>query len=65
MIAFTFKLERPDGTPAEPATFKTAVPNWKAGHEIYLPDRRLRVVETRLDEGADGEPVAVLIVESV
>jgi hypothetical protein len=27
-MAFTFKLEKEDGTPAEPATLHTAVPNW-------------------------------------
>jgi hypothetical protein len=26
-------------------------------------DRKLRVVDTRLDEGTDGDPVSVLIVE--
>jgi hypothetical protein len=31
---FTFKLEREDGTPAEPAILKTAVPNWQAGDTI-------------------------------
>ena len=27
-MAFTFKLEHADGTPAEPPTLHTAVPNW-------------------------------------
>jgi hypothetical protein len=63
MTAFTFKLERPDGTSADPPMFRAAVPDRKPGHEIYFPDRTLRMVATRLDEGTDGEPVAVLVVE--
>jgi hypothetical protein len=30
MAGFTFKLEHEDGTPADPPTFRTAVPNWRA-----------------------------------
>jgi hypothetical protein len=37
MTGFTFKLESPDGTPADPPTFRAAVPDWQAGHEIYFP----------------------------
>ena len=47
---FTFKLELENGEAAEPATFVTAVPNWKAGDTIPLgPGRTLRVVEARQD----------------
>jgi hypothetical protein len=64
VTGFTFKLERPDGSPADPPTFRAAVPNWQPGHTIYLrPGRTLRVVATRLDEGTDGDPVSVLVVE--
>jgi hypothetical protein len=34
MGAFAFKLEREDGTPADPPTFKIAVPNWRPGDTI-------------------------------
>jgi hypothetical protein len=34
MGAFTFKLEHEDGTPADPPTLRTAVPNWCAGNTI-------------------------------
>lgn len=37
---------------------------WKAGDTIPLGRRTLRVIDTRLDEGTDGDPVAVLIVEA-
>jgi hypothetical protein len=54
-MAFRFKLEHEDGTPADPPTLHTAVPNWQAGDTIPLgADRILRVVETRF---ADDDPV--------
>jgi hypothetical protein len=63
-MAFQFRLELADGTPADPPTLKAAVPDWRPGHTIALGrDRMLRVVATRLDEGTDGEPVSVLVVE--
>ena len=31
MTGFTFTLEHEDGSPAEPHTFSTAVPNWSPG----------------------------------
>jgi len=30
-MAFTFKLVHPDGTPADPPTLRSAVPNWQVG----------------------------------
>jgi hypothetical protein len=57
-MAFTFKLEHEDGTPADPPVLHTAVPNWSAGDMIPLgADKTLRVVETRL---ADEDPVLVV-----
>lgn len=65
-MTFSYKLEREDGTPADPRTFKTAVPNWQPGDEIPLrPGRMLRAIATRLDEGTDGDPVPILVVEAV
>jgi len=62
MGLFAYKLERADGTPAEPATFQTAVPTWQRGDTIPLgKDRILRVIGTR--EGATLEDDAILIVE--
>ena len=47
-MAFTYKLEHEDGTPADPAMLRTAVPNWSTGDTIPLGGgRTLRVVETR------------------
>ena len=52
-MAFTFKLEHADGTPADPPTLHTAVPNWRPGDTIPL-----RVTDVR-DE-SDGR---VLVIE--
>jgi hypothetical protein len=62
MGLFAYKLERADGTPAEPATLKTAVPTWRQGDTIPLGQgRMLQVIGTRDGETFDDE--AVLIVE--
>jgi hypothetical protein len=62
MGLFAYKLERADGTPAEPATLTTAVPTWQEGDTIPLgKDRILRVIGTRDGETLDDD--AVLIVE--
>jgi hypothetical protein len=40
------------------------VPNWHAGDVIALgAGKTLRVVDTRLREDSDGDPVMVLVVE--
>ena len=58
-MAFLFKLETTDGTPAEPPTLATAVPSWRAGDRIPLGRRTLRVVALR-DDDADQPPVLVV-----
>jgi hypothetical protein len=59
MAGFVFRLVWADGSPANPPTFSTAVPNWRPGDTIPLGrDRTLRVIETR-----PGEEPAVLVVE--
>jgi hypothetical protein len=61
---FAFRLEREDGTSADPPTLQAAVPNWRAGDLIALgAGRSLRVIDTRLREDSDGDPVQVLVVE--
>jgi hypothetical protein len=62
MGLFSYKLERADGTPAEPATLKTAVPTWGLGDTIPLGrGRALQVIGTRDGDTPDDD--AVLIVE--
>jgi hypothetical protein len=63
-VAFQFRLEHEDGTPTDPPTLKAAVPDWRAGNTIALGrGRTLRVVGARVEEGSDGDPVSVLVVE--
>jgi len=38
----TFKLETVDGTPADPPSFTTVAPLWRAGDTIPLGPRTLR-----------------------
>jgi hypothetical protein len=60
MSGFLFRLETTDGTPAEPATFSAAVPNWREGDTLHFGKRTLRVVGRRDD---DAEQPPVLVVE--
>jgi hypothetical protein len=60
MAGFLFRLETPEGVPAEPPTLESAVPNWKAGDRIPLGrGRSLRVVGKR-DDDADQGPVLIV-----
>ncbi len=60
-MAFTYKLEQEDGTPAAPSTLHTAVPTWSAGDTIPVGrDRILRVIEIRPGGNPDEDPVLVV-----
>ena len=59
MAGFLFKLERADGTPAEPSSFSSAVPNWAPGETIHFGHSTVRVVGVR-DDDADSPPVLVV-----
>jgi hypothetical protein len=52
-------LELKAATPADPPTFRTAVPNWRAGDVIPLGGLSLRVVEVR-DDDADQAPTLIV-----
>jgi hypothetical protein len=59
-MTYTFRLERLDGTPADPPSFKSSVLVWNPGDTIPLgPNRTLQVVRVR-DEDADQPPVLVV-----
>jgi hypothetical protein len=59
-MTFTFKLERLDGTPAEPPSIESSVLSWRPGDTIPLgPNRTLQVVRVR-DNDADQAPVLVV-----
>jgi hypothetical protein len=60
MGGFAFRLEREDGTPADPPTFEVAVPDWRPGHTIHLAaGRALRVVAVRDDDA--GQPPTLVV----
>jgi hypothetical protein len=59
MAGFLFRLEAADGSPADPDTLSSAVPNWREGDTIHLGRRTMRVVATR-DDDADQPPVLVV-----
>jgi hypothetical protein len=62
-MAFMFKLELEDGTPADPPTFSAAVPNWRSGDVIPLGrGKALRVIGTRPGQKPDDD--LVLVVET-
>lgn len=58
-MAFVYRLELADGTPAEPPTLNTVVPTWGTGDTIPLGKRTLRVVRVQ-DDDADQPPVLVV-----
>jgi len=49
MAGFLFKLETPDGEPAEPSSFSSAAPNWAPGETIHFGHRVARVIGVRDD----------------
>jgi hypothetical protein len=61
-MTFADRLQHEDGTLADPPTFRTAVPDWRAGDVIPLRGRSLRVVEVRDD---DADQATTLVIEKV
>jgi hypothetical protein len=57
MAGFLFKAA--DGTPAEPSSLSSAVPNWAPGETIHFGHKTMRVVGVR-DDDADKPPVLVV-----
>jgi hypothetical protein len=35
-MAFIFKLEHPDGHPADPPTFVSSIPSWNVGDKVIV-----------------------------
>jgi hypothetical protein len=58
-VTVTFKLERLDGMPADPPSFKTTILVWQPGDPIHLGRRTLQVVRVR-DDDPDQAPVLVV-----
>jgi hypothetical protein len=62
-MTFTMRLERADGTPAEPPTIESTVTNWRVGETIPIErDRSLRVVGIVV---TNEDEAPVLIVEDL
>lgn len=64
-MAFTFKLENPDGSPADPPTLRSAVPNWEIGDQIPMGPGKPALVVVGLRAANDPEQHALLVVEDV
>lgn len=59
MAGFIFRLERADGSPADPATLEVARPDWPVGTELVTRQGKLRVVGHR-DDSDDRPPILVV-----
>jgi hypothetical protein len=59
MGGLLFRIEKADGSPAQPRALEAAVPNWRSDHVISLGRRQLQVVGTR-DDDANQEPVLIV-----
>ena len=58
-MTYHFRLQRSDGSPADPPTYRSTVFTWRQGDTIPLGERSLRVLGVR-DDDADQPPVLVV-----
>jgi hypothetical protein len=59
-VTYHFKLEKPDGTPADPPTFRSLILDWRVGDTIPIHrDRTLRVVGI-VAAADDDDPVLIV-----
>jgi hypothetical protein len=63
-MAFTFKLEHPDGTPADPPTLRSAVPNWEIGDKIPFGPGKPALLVVGIRNAYEPADTALLIVEA-
>lgn len=57
---YQFRLQRTDGSPADPPTYRSSVLNWRQGDTIPLSaELTLRVLGVR-DDDADQSPILVV-----
>jgi hypothetical protein len=62
---FSFEMRLPDGSPAEPPRFKSAVPNWKPGDVAMVrPGFEYRILSTAYDEQLDQTTWTVELVRN-
>jgi hypothetical protein len=48
---YHFRLQRRDGSPADPSTYRSSTFNWKGGKIPLTAERTLRVLGVRDDDG--------------
>jgi hypothetical protein len=48
---YQFRLQRTDGSPADPPTFRSSTLNWRQGDKIPLGGKTLRMIVVRDDKG--------------
>jgi hypothetical protein len=61
-VPFKFRLELPDGEPADPPSFATGVPKWRPGDTFVAgPNCRYTMLEVR--DFPDDEEPGVMVVE--
>jgi hypothetical protein len=59
-MTYHFRLQRTDGSPADPPTYRSTVLTWRQGDTIPLTaERTLRVLGVR-DDDADKPPALVV-----
>jgi hypothetical protein len=63
-MAFTFKLEHPDGTPADPPTLRSAVPNWEIGDKIPFGPGNPALLVVGIRNASEPADQALLVVTS-
>jgi hypothetical protein len=61
-MAFTFKLEHPDGTPADPPTLRSAVPNWSIGDKIPFGPGKPALLVVGIRNASEPTHTALLVV---
>jgi hypothetical protein len=62
---FSFEMRLPDGSPAEPPRFTSAVPNWEPGDVAMIrPGFEYRILSTAYDEQFDEPTWTVELVRN-
>jgi hypothetical protein len=61
-MAFTFKLEHPDETPADPPTLRSAVPDWTIGDRIPFDPSKAALLVVGIRNASEPAHTALLVV---
>jgi hypothetical protein len=63
-MAFTFKLENPDRTLADPPTIRSAIPNWEVGDRIPFGPQKPALLVVGVRNASEPTHQALLVVET-